>query len=380
MVMKKRQTLRLSLLLAASSIVGCSSSKGSVEKRTTIGSRQAADGSGAPVSSPEQQAPPRTKTDTTAAPPQPRKPFSFSPVQAARILFLDPKDRKVAQGQHQKADTLSRRALLSCPFDDVQKQIRCLIEQRYKDDAKALSLALGIYDDTGSIAGLLPSQRMEGGWRGKLQLVPCLPIRGHRKHLAWIKDAMKEIDSFFLALGRHGTPDYRWRAMAFRFFRSSPRPTPSAMAWGWNIAYNVKGSLFRKRSGVVETLFHEIFHLNDAAHKDFSHKALLSTYNSIISRCRKKTKLSDGCLRPFAPHSTKVMGRVYYAFHPEGGVAEYAAEISVRYFLEQRAVIGKLKGPAPFKCGPPENGLAWSKMVKEFFGGVDLVPACPAHP
>jgi hypothetical protein len=30
----------------------------------------------------------------------------------------------------------------------------------------------------------------------------------------------------------------------------------------------------------------------------------------------------------------------------------------------------------PFKCGPAENAKAWAALVEEFFGGVDLVPAC----
>jgi hypothetical protein len=30
----------------------------------------------------------------------------------------------------------------------------------------------------------------------------------------------------------------------------------------------------------------------------------------------------------------------------------------------------------PFKCGNPENAKAWALVVQEFFGGVDLIPAC----
>ena len=29
-----------------------------------------------------------------------------------------------------------------------------------------------------------------------------------------------------------------------------------------------------------------------------------------------------------------------------------------------------------FKCGPDENRRAWEAIAAEFFGGVDLVPAC----
>jgi hypothetical protein len=77
----------------------------------------------------------------------------------------------------------------------------------------------------------------------------------------------------------------------------------------------------------------------------------------------------------------------FYAFHPDNGVGEYAAELAIRYYREQRAVLGMAtpadaKPRAPhatgaFKCGPPDNARAWDLLVREFFGGVDLVPPCP---
>jgi hypothetical protein len=74
-----------------------------------------------------------------------------------------------------------------------------------------------------------------------------------------------------------------------------------------------------------------------------------------------------------------VRGGTYYAFQPNNGngVHEYAAELAVRYFVEQGEIVarGKLARRA-FKCGPAANARAWKALVDEFFGGRDLVPDC----
>jgi len=74
-----------------------------------------------------------------------------------------------------------------------------------------------------------------------------------------------------------------------------------------------------------------------------------------------------------------VRGGTYYAFQQNNGttVHEYAAELAVRYWKEQREMQAKhrLSGKA-FKCGPSENGRAWKALVDEFFAARDLVPAC----
>ena len=98
-------------------------------------------------------------------------------------------------------------------------------------------------------------------------------------------------------------------------------------------------------------------------------------YAAIVAKCG--TKLA--CLEPYAPNKTVVRGGTYYAFQPDNGdtVHEYAAELAVRYFNEQREILTttKLKRAA-FKCGTPENARAWKALVDEFFGGRDLVPVC----
>jgi hypothetical protein len=69
----------------------------------------------------------------------------------------------------------------------------------------------------------------------------------------------------------------------------------------------------------------------------------------------------------------------FYAFQPDNGESfhEYAAEVALRYYQEHRVILagGRLRRPA-FKCGPTENRTAWSRLVVEFFAGIDLVPAC----
>lgn len=255
--------------------------------------------------------------------------------------------------------------------------VECLIEHAYAGDAKAKALALALYRKTGDVPGVGPEELMEGGYRGKIKLVPQLPTGAYRKHLVWVGDAMLAIDDWFAELfAKQTAPSYRWRALAFRFVRSIKKRTPSAYAFDWTIEYNVEGSLLTSAAGVEETLFHELFHLNDFDHGDWSAKTLQRDYDAIVAKCGTKVR----CLAPFAPNTTMVRASgTYYAFQPNNGngVHEYAAELAVRYFREQSEMLraNKLSRPA-FKCGPPENARAWSAFVDEFFGGRDLTPAC----
>ncbi len=254
----------------------------------------------------------------------------------------------------------------------------CLIKAAYAGDPVAAKVALGLYVATGDVAGVGPEEMMDGGFRGKIRLVPQLPKGAYRKHLVWVLAAMTNIETFFTDLyaGDTAVPSYRWRALQFRFVRSIKKRTPSAYAFGWTIEYNVDGSLLTSAPGVKETLFHELFHNNDFEHGDWSAKTLQTDFDAIVRRCGTKVT----CLAPFAPGTTKVRATgTYYAFQPNNGngVHEYAAELAVRYFREQSEMLAskKLKRPA-FKCGPAENARAWAAFVGEFFGGRDLVPAC----
>lgn len=305
------------------------------------------------------------------------------------------------RGQAQATSPAAVAALGSCGQPTRPARIRCLLARRYQGDARSARLARSIYDLTGTVVGLEPARRMDGGWRGKLKLVPALLVGRHRRHLKRIAVALRDIHAFIQGLTKHlskhlskqpaarvppGKPRprirYRYTALAFKVFRSVKRATPSAYAWQWSVAYNVNGSLLRHQRGVRQTLFHELFHLNDHAHQDWSERVLGKLYQGILRRCTRgrgmRARLAKRCLKPYAPHRTTVRGGVYYAFHRESGVGEYGAELAVRYFLEQRvALANKRLHPKPFKCRTAENARAWRLFAAEFFGGVDLGPACP---
>lgn len=257
-----------------------------------------------------------------------------------------------------------------CDAGGEADQINCLIAARYTKDSAAAKVAASLYASSGTVMGILPEQDFDGAYRGKLHLIPQLPVGAHRKHLEWAAGALLDFEAFFKDLG--GKPNYRWRALDFRFFESVKRRTPSAYAVDWAVAYNVSGSLFGTEAGVRGTLFHEVFHLNDQAHGNWSYKALSPIYDRIVAKCGVSVK----CLEPYTPDSIKVRGGTYYDFQPGNGVGEYAADIARRYYVEHRTLLSKARVTKPFKCGNADNEKAWKRVVDEFFGGVDLVPAC----
>jgi len=268
-------------------------------------------------------------------------------------------------------------ATVPASADPARDPTRDAIEQRFAKDGKAQVLALALFDETGDVVVEGPEETMDGGYRGEIHLVPALPIGGARDHLAWTVDALRGFDRFIAALYNDvdAKPAYRWHQLELRFVRSVGKRTPSMFTAGFTITHNLEGSLLTSDGGVASTLWHEIFHSNDQAHGDWSRKALGADYEQIVARCGTK----KACLAPFAPNDTVVRGGTFYAFQPNNGdgVREYAAELAVRYFDEQRAMLahGKL-GRGAFKCGPAENARAWRALVDEFFAGRDLVPTC----
>lgn len=297
----------------------------------------------------------------TATPPNVDR---ITAAKAEELLFLDAAEKEP-------------RALACRREQDEDARIRCLLAARYAADPTAAGEALTLYLRAGGIAGVLPEEEMDGGFRGRIHLVPEAPIGAERRHLQWITAANADFDGFFTELARDAPAPirFRFRDLAYRFFRSVKRTTPSAYAQGWSVAYNVKGSLNTSADAVRETLFHEIFHLDDAAHGGWSARALRPTFDAIVQTCGTRT----ACLGPYAPGDTMVRGGTYYAFQPNNGdaVHEYAAELALRYYRENRAAI---RGEAPtkpgFKCGPAENRRAWEALRDEFFGGADRAPAC----
>jgi hypothetical protein len=250
---------------------------------------------------------------------------------------------------------------------------RDALATRFDADPTARALALSLFDTDTDEVTVLPAQSFDGGYRGIVRLVPALPVGADRKHLVWVAGAMREFDTFFAAITAHATPRYRWHGLTLRFYRSVGNTTPNAFALGWAISYNVNGSIDTSADATRETLFHEIFHLDDADLGDWSPQHLAALQDAIEHRCGTSTP----CLTPYAPTSTIVRRGTYYAFQPGNDVHEYAAEVALRWYREQRAIV---RGDPPvrpaFKCGPDENRRAWTAIQTEFFGGVDLVPAC----
>jgi hypothetical protein len=266
----------------------------------------------------------------------------------------------------------------TCAVGTTSQRVECLIAARYASDPSARDVALSLYRESGGVPGVLPAERYDGGYRGIISLVPALPIAGYRPHLVRVRDAMRDIDDFFAVIGSSANAPlaYRWREVHIQFFRSVGRTTPSAFVEGinWRLAYNVSGSLNTTASSVRETIFHELFHINDWAHSDWSMRVLAPIVSGIIVRCGT----SKTCLKPYTPTDVTVSGGTYYAFQPGSPTAlEYAAELATRYHDEQLAMIeGRALAKPAFKCGATENATAWKLMADEFFGGVDDVPAC----
>ncbi len=269
-------------------------------------------------------------------------------------------------------------AAADCPKEGREARIACLLKLRFEGDPEAADAAIALFTETGDIAGVLPEQMMEGGFRGTIHLVPEVPMGKFKRHLLWILEASRDFDTFFAGITK-AAPNklhYRHTKLAYHFFRSVGRTTPSAYAEPWGVAYNVSGSLNGSATSVRETMFHEVFHVNDADHGDWSVHALRSIFDAIVDKCGTRVP----CLKPYAPGDTMVRGGTYYAFQPNNGesVHEYAAELASRYYREHRAVLRGERLPSPpFKCGPDENRRAWDAIGREFFGGTDLTPACP---
>jgi hypothetical protein len=256
--------------------------------------------------------------------------------------------------------------------------VETLILAAYQGNPTEGYAASTLWQESGDIAGVGPEEVMDGGFRGAIHLVPAWPVGKYGKHLDWVLAGTRSIRDFFAALFAQRTPPrYRFRDLQFRFVRSLNGHRPSAYAIDWAIEYNVEGSLNKSVSAVRETLFHELFHLNDAAHGEWSAEHLRHDYAAILAKCGPQPSVK--CLTPYAPNDTMVRGGTFYAFQQNNGdtVQEYAAELAVRYFKEQSEMLltGKLRQKA-FKCGPPENARAWRGVVTEFFAERDLVPPC----
>lgn len=287
------------------------------------------------------------------------------------------------------AERASREPIaLACPPSlPGEARIRCLYDLRYKGDAKAAGIAHELFVKWRIVAGVEVAHTMDGGYRGMIRIEPAVPVGENRHHLEWVAGAIRDFDTFFAELDRSragqartalsapaaaSPKPYRFQPITLRFMRSIAARTPAAYAHDWEVAYNFVGTLNISADAVRETMFHEVFHLNDAAHGGWSPGALGSVFDAVVKKCGTGIP----CLEPYTPNGTIVRGGTYYSFQPGNGVMEYAAELALRYYREQRAALRSLPKVKPFKCGPPENAKAWGLMRDEFFGGVDAVPAC----
>ncbi|MBX3229447.1 MAG: hypothetical protein KIT84_17485 [Labilithrix sp.] len=277
----------------------------------------------------------------------------------------------------------------ACPTSmGAEARIRCFFDKRYAPDTKAASVAHELWVKWKVIAGVEPAHTIDGGYRGMIKIEPAVPIHADRKHLEWIAGAMRDFDQFFDELARYGadagivsaSKRYRVKPITLRFMRSVNGRSPSAYASDWTVAWNLNGSLHTSADAVRETLFHELFHLNDYTHlspegSPWSLPVLGGIYKDIVRQCGATT----ACLGPFTPNGTMVRGGTYYSFQPGNDVREYAAELALRYYRDQRARLRRLTPEEkPFKCtGQERNRRAWELMRDEFFSGIDAVPACP---
>jgi hypothetical protein len=293
--------------------------------------------------------------------------------EAAQLLLV-PESPPGPIGARLEAD--ARRCQTTSPADVDGCRIRGLLGHAYQGDPAAARAAVALYDDTGTVAGLLPEQDFDGAYRGTLHLVPRLPVHAHRRHLEMAASALRDFDSFFAELERRSGRKvaFRWRPLGLRFFESVKRRTPSAVATGWTISHNVNGSLFTSATRTRETYVHEVFHLNDQARGWWSLQALSDVYRRIVARCGT----AIACLKPFAPDDIIVRGRggTYYAFMPDNGVTEYAADVAKRWVVEHHGALAGKPPKTPWRCQTPENMEAWHAVADAFFGGIDLLPPC----
>lgn len=252
----------------------------------------------------------------------------------------------------------------------------CVFATSFAGDPLARRAAESLWERHRIVATSAERHELDGGYRGLIELLPQLPEGKERVHIERVVDAFDRQAAFFQELARRASPEglrYRYRPDAVRFVRSRVGTRPSAYASGWIVTYNVRGFLLQSAAGVDETMLHEVFHLNDAAHRRFSERALAPVFDRIVARCGTRTP----CLAPFSPGTTKVRNGTFYSFQPGNGVGEYGAELALRFYLETRAALaGAPLAAKPFKCGPRENGEAWRLLVDEMFGGVDVTPPC----
>jgi len=282
--------------------------------------------------------------------------------------------------RHLCADLGGDPCIAACPPTLPPKDhAECLIEFRFAEDGEALELARTLYAKTGVLPGVDTTESQSSYSGNVVATRPALPVGDDRQHLAWIIASFERYDEVFSMLAaRAPAPiDFNLRPDAFVFFRTETKTYPSAWGQGGVVGYNLEGPLHTTERDVLETLFHELFHLNDERRGGWSATALGDVFESIVSRCGG----ADECFATFAPYDTRVPNGTYYPFDERTrDVREYGAELALRYYLEHEAILTGTPLEPPFKCGSEENRAAWERLARDFFGGLDLSRDCESRP
>ncbi len=262
------------------------------------------------------------------------------------------------------------------PIAPRDAHVECLLAFRLGEDPEALALARALWADRRTVVGIDPRASIDGYGGAPVDLVPALPVGEDRRHLTWIRQSLDRVETFLAAIEQRSTAPVSFRAQprVFRFFRTRQPSYPSAYGAQGVVGYNLAGPLFTDPDSTHETLFHELFHLEDERHGSWSIRTLTPVFTRIVELCGD----DHDCLTPYAPHDTRVPGGTYYPFDARTrDVREYAAELALRYYREHEVYLsGAAPETTPFKCATDANRIAWTHLADTFFGGVDLAPEC----
>ncbi len=282
--------------------------------------------------------------------------------------------------RHLCGDLGPERCTEACaPTLPPREHAECLIAFRFADDSEAHDLARTLYAKTGALPGVDTTDAHSTYGGENIATKPALPLGDDRQHLAWLIASFERYEQVFSILAaRAPAPiDFRLHPDAFVFFRTETKTYPSAWAQHGVVGYNLEGPLHTTDRDVLTTLFHELFHVNDERRGGWSASALGDLFAAIIKRCGS----DDECLGGFAPYDTRVPDGTYYPFDERTrDVREYGAELALRYYLEHEAILDGTPLEPPFKCGPEENRVAWERLSRDFFGGLDLARDCDSPP
>lgn len=292
---------------------------------------------------------------------------------ASRPDAASPQGRAV---RHLCADVGTDPCIAACPPSlPAHEHAECLIDYRFSSDAAARELALSLFARTGALPGI-DAAATRGSYGGRRVVTrPALPLGEDRRHLEWILASFDRYEVVLRALREHAARPvaFRLEPDAFLFFRTGDKTYPSAWGGDGVVGYNLDGPLHGSERDVLETLFHELFHLNDEHRGRWSAAVLGDLFAVILDRCGEDHE----CLGPFAPYDTVVPGGTYYPFDARTrDVREYGGELALRYFLEHEAILDGAPREPPFKCLTEENQRAWVLLASDFFGDADMTRDC----